>query len=392
MITFAINQWNIFHALGKDAYSSFFPILSFFTITVIYSSFVVPQINELTKIRDAISKIPFPREKLFQEGSDEEYFSALEEARTTLENYLVEYELKENRFRAIVAYLWSLIAIDLFFIGVFFSIVSIIFWIFVGMIAFVFWFAVRAFISPTTRLRQIDWLARKAGLNPHNLWASMGVGYYLSNRKPMFHSNLPSDPVFILHTSKILLTGYRYFLQVKDEDGNAYFVAFGIFDGKHTNRNLSPWSTDYEFEIGNFPMNLLLEQNIKLNFKLYIFAPIYKNDTNYPFVISMFEDHTLSSRSAASMGRSYRELSKDEKVSFRGVGSRIFTIEADDNSIGELDTELFGAIAKHFKATKSKQSYFNLDGKLIESLGNTITKTLISLRSVTPWFYKSRDI
>jgi len=366
-------------------------VLSFILNSVVLSGFVIPQIQELKRIKDQILKfeIAFPSDSLSNHFTDRRKREKMEEDSHNLQKLIDTYYIRFQELKPLISIfhlsiLVAILAILLIsfpdrlnpFLGIQFSRYVIVGHSIIQLALLVF--GVRIFALNPNKLQQAGYLVRELDVNPHSLVAALGLATNVSINKPLSEKTKESDPLQALLKTNLRVFGYRFLYVVYGENNeDVYFVSCGpITPDTEISRSLVPkisfWKSGElnHIELGSFQFNAIKKKPQRLNILLLVFIPFFKNETLSPFYVeNSFEigkssGHTISISNSAPVD----PMKRFNGVQYRGSDNKIIELKCN---IKKQEYKIVGDVVEKFKreimVRKNIKQYSDLEGKLLSN-------------------------
>lgn len=347
-------------------------ITTFILNSIIFSGFIIPQSQKLKEIKDDLFKLKLTSTPEVRLGgravaTRDQRKEEIENLQEKLDIYRVRSdELKELKgvfyFSILLAFVSLMAAAILvvFEAEEYNSLVLVAHGL--GQL-FILTFLVEIYISRPDRISDIGYLVRELSINPHSLINALRLQLHYSagNLRPS-----REDPLHIYLSTKLRAYGFRYFYAVADESlTKLHYVSFGPIDKeKMFSRRLIPGGEQSEVKLGSFQFGMIGEPGQEAKVRLFIFLPIFRQENTHPFVADQQQSVGVALVSSDGGMWPVRTDRKEEKISCRGKGVRIDSLEVDDG-----DSDIFlKAVNKYraeFMKTRRIREYGDVSGNLL---------------------------
>jgi hypothetical protein len=366
-------------------------ILSFILNSVLLSGFIIPQAQKLKEIKDRIMKykityipdagLSFPQVNSMSESQRKDV--------TELQELLDIYRIRSNElsavvrvfYVAIVLALGSLLIILIFgdqkiesrFINLSVSQLTVYLHA-VLQIAILIW-AIRTYATHPNQLQDARYLVKEMEINPYTLISALGLKLSLDSGKFGKGGQKKEDPLMIILSMNLRVTGFRFLYIVAGQDGKVYFVSFGPITAKTqlwrhlVAPNKFRESGEYNWiELGSFQFNLIKQQQA-LDVTFLVFLPFFKQEKLSPLVgqlrLDVYGKDSDQMHGAVSGGMGPIIMTQTLKdIIYRGEGTRIDDLKYtgdETKALKKIIDRFGGEIAK---SRKIKQ-YSEINGNVI---------------------------
>lgn len=195
-------------------------------VTIIYSTFIAPNLQKLGQIREEIADINFPLK-----GSSTEDSKEIEENGLVLDKKLTQYTDKYTQVSKFLRYFYTVIVLLLATQVVLlvhsgkYYFANVIALITVAIVVILLIMTLRVHMTKPWRVRSIGWLAR-AGIAPVYIYDLFKPELAINNNKSNIVLKDKLTRISLLN--HIDFVGYRYVLTIESPDGNRlYYVSAG---------------------------------------------------------------------------------------------------------------------------------------------------------------------
>ena len=263
-------------------------LFTFLVVAFLFSTLMVPILNNLRDILTQIVKIKWPTDYLdaFMEGfrgtTDQKKARSADNEKLTfqLQELLSDYESNFNAFKWYKRLFYLVLAIGISWIDLLYW-PKIHSWLWI-ILSYSIWLTIASTLELTLpkpyKIYRMGWLIRKARAHPLALRQVLGAGYYVSSKSD-FNSVEDLEKDYFFLSPRLNLTGWRYFLQVYDfnDKDKVYFVSFGpLRNGRRLIRQITPDGYKYGRPIGILPtQNIQANDNSDIRIDFFAFPPSF---------------------------------------------------------------------------------------------------------------------
>lgn len=371
-------------------------VASFVLNTVLFSGFIIPQVQKLKEIKDKLTKFKFTYVPVFgsMPANKSELDDKQKEEIESIQAIIDIYDIRSSELNPLIKLFYASIAavfvsVVLIFVVndaelciksscVSWSAIITVLHLLVQLTILVK--AINTYAVNPNNLRDISYLVQNMDINPHSLVNALGLSMSINSEKGILDRTNRDEPQTINLETQIRVYGYRFLLIVWNEEKNTFFTSFGPITQKTKGiwRHILPpnvLSSREEYnriELGKFEFNLI-EKPSDLKLTLLIFLP-YKSNQEFPPMIgeARHEVYGIDSErytSSSSLGMwQIESIVTYDKITCSGVGAELEEIEYSGDAKDTNDKVLKAAIDKYknelINCTEVKQ-YSSREGDLV---------------------------
>jgi len=358
-------------------------IVSFVLSSVLFSGFVIPQLQKLREIKDQL--VDLGATWLPRSASREEVHRGFGDTeRKQVDKLQALLDIYRIRARELTKLIW------LFSAAVGAAILAV-----VTVLAFprtsdwtvslhaivqlgLLLTAVKTFPVRAGRIQEADYLVRELDFNPHSLTSALGLNVEIRSEKGLLELVKKEDFLNINLAFDLRIFGFRFLFVVSGDNERVYFVSFGPVTAKSPFwRHLVPPPLSDVFprgeynriEIGKFQFNLVKDRQ-ELNLHLLVFLPFFKVEKLKPLVgtgsIEIFgSDSRETRREHTGVTGVFQTAGVDDWITYRGEGTKLLELDVSEEEKTPV-AQVVRKFRKEIIVTRKIKYYSDIEGRLLE--------------------------
>jgi len=358
-------------------------IVSFVLNSVLFSGFVIPQLQKLRQIKDQLVDlgIRWLPHSDSTEGVKRELRNRGQEQIVKLQGLLDIYRIRSKELSKLIWLFYFVVGAAILAVVIVLVFPRTSDWT-VPLHAIVqlgiLLVAVKTFAVSPGRIQEADYLVRELCFNPHALQSALGLNIEIGSEKRLLELVKKEDFLNINLGFDIRVFGFRFLFVVSTENGRVYFVSFGPVTAKSPFwRHLVPPPLSDVFlrgeynrmEIGKFQFNLV-EGPQELDLHLLVFLPFFKVEKLNPLMGTgsirvLGRDARETLRESTGVSGISQSAGIDNSVTYRGEGTKLLELD-----VREDDKTAVAQVVRKFRReiirTKKIKYYSDIEGRLLE--------------------------